>query len=146
MFTENLEFVEDRTVPGQSREYAICPGFCLGHLVLGHFCPVKKRSMRFVLFWKKTLCHLCYPSNSFFALFVAGTCHTHILGYYSLHSISNPSIRFSNRLFGTNGGVDLSQDIAAGHAKTALKCPKTKTGQIAYSLLLDLSGFCFGTL
>ena len=36
--------------------------------------------------------------------------------------------------FGTNGGLDLSQDICPGHAKTALKCPKTKTGQSAYSL------------
>ena len=82
----------------RNREYALCLFLTAGQLVLGHFCPVKKRGMRFVLFWKKTLCHLCYPSNAVFALFFAGTCHTQILGYYSLHSISNPSIRFSNRL------------------------------------------------
>ena len=72
---------------GRTSLYALCLFLTAGQHVLGHFCPVKKRGMRFVLFWKKTLRHLCYPSNAVFALFFADKCHSQILDYYSLHSI-----------------------------------------------------------
>ena len=43
-------------------------------------------------------CHLSHPSKAFFALSCAGTYRARILCYYSLHYLSNPPIRFPNRL------------------------------------------------